>query len=438
MLTRRRTAVVALLAALAIGLGACGGSTSGGSTAGGQGSGMQPAQQTVTLRLLTMKQAAYSDQDVQAMAKGFEETHPGVQVDITFVPYESLHDKITADQASGSGVYDVVLIDGMWTGEFARAGFIRDVTDRWTPAMQSGIFESSKDIVRFNGRLYGVPWINDTKFLFYNKQMLAQAGIQQPPKTWEELLADARLLKQKGIVQYPIAWSWAQAEAVICDFGQLMFSEGGHFLDEKNQPAFQTDGGLQALQFMVQTLKDGLSNPHSISYLEDDVRQVFSQGQAAFALNWTYMYALANDPKQSKVAGQVGVVPTPAFSGKPAVGINGGMGLAITKSSAHPDLAWQLIETMSSEPVENKYAALSLPIWKDSYQQQSVIATGPELVQAAESQFARMESRPNVPWYNQMSTELQKDIQSALLMQATPQQALQRAADFTRQLAQQQ
>lgn len=429
MQVQRWTPVVALLVAMTIGLSACGGAAPSRSG--------QAGKQPVTLRLLTMKQAAYSDQDVQAMVRGFEKDHPDVTVNVTFVPYESLHDKITADQASGSGVYDVVLIDGMWTGEFARAGFIRNVTDKWDAHMQSGIFESSKDIVRYDGKLYGVPWINDTKFLFYNKQMLAQAGIQEPPKTWEELIADAKLLKQKDIVQYPIAWSWAQAEAVICDFGQLAFSEGGQFLNGTGQPAFQTDGGLEALKFMVQTLKDGLSNPHSISYLEDDVRQVFSQGQAAFALNWTYMYALANDPKQSKVAGQVGVVPTPSFGGKPAIGINGGMGLAITKSSSHPDLAWELIKYMSSEPVENKYAALSLPIWRDSYKQQSVISTAPELVKAAEIQFSRMESRPNVPWYNQMSTELQKDIQSALLMQTTPEQALQRAADFTRQLSQQ-
>ena len=46
------------------------------------------------------------------------------------------------------------------------------------------------------------------------------------------------------------------------------------------------------------------------------MRKVFSNGDAAFALNWTYMYNLANDPKESKIAGQVGIVPAPGVAGK--------------------------------------------------------------------------------------------------------------------------
>ncbi len=58
-----------------------------------------------------------------------------------------------------------------------------------------------------------------------------------------------------------------------------------------------------------------MTNPSSREYLKEDVRKVFSNGEAAFALNWTYMYALANDPKQSKVAGQVGIEPAPGVDG---------------------------------------------------------------------------------------------------------------------------
>ena len=75
-------------------------------------------------------------------------------------------------------------------------------------------------------------------------------------------------------------------------------------------------GALDAINYMEQTMKDGLTNPNSREYLEEDVRKVFSNGDAAFALNWTYMYAMANDPAQSKVAGKVGIVPAPGVQGK--------------------------------------------------------------------------------------------------------------------------
>src|SRR6185437_7381386 len=163
------------------------------------------------------------------------------------------------------------------------------------------------------------------KYLFYNKEILEKAGIQNPPKTWAELAEQAKLIKDKGILETPISWSWAQAEAVICDYTTLVSAYKGDFLKD-GKPAFQTDGGLDALNYMVESYAAGLTNPNSKEFLEEDVRRVFQNGEAAFALNWTYMYNMANDPKESKVAGKVGVVPAPGVDGKSEVSaVNGSM-----------------------------------------------------------------------------------------------------------------
>src|SRR5262249_38484682 len=143
--------------------------------------------------------------------------------------------------------------------------------------------------------------------------------------------------KEKGIVKYPIVWSWAQAEAIICDYTTLVDAYKGEFF-QGGKPVFDQGGGLEAMQYMEQTMKDGITNPNSREYLEEDVRKVFSSGEAAFALNWTYMYNLANDPKESKVAGQVDLVPAPGVAGlTQASAVNGSMGLGITANSANAD-----------------------------------------------------------------------------------------------------
>ena len=59
--------------------------------------------------------------------------------------------------------------------------------------------------------------------------MLDKAGIKAPPKTWAELVAQAKIIKQKGIVKFPIVWSWAQAEALICDYTTLVAAYKGDF-----------------------------------------------------------------------------------------------------------------------------------------------------------------------------------------------------------------
>lgn len=386
-----------------------------------------PVLADTTLNALFMAQAAYSEANIRSMTADFTKAHPDIKVNLEFVPYEGLHDKTVLAQGSGSG-YDVVLFDVIWPAEYAKNHILRDVTDKITPAMKEGVLPGAWTTVKYQDAYYGMPWILDTKYLFYNKKMLKEAGIEKPPATWAELQSDAEIIKKKGIVQYPIAWSWSQAEAAICDYTTLLSAYGGSFFKD-GKPVFDQDGGLKALQYMVDSYKSGVTNPNSKEFLEEDVRHVFENGQAAFALNWTYMYNLANDPKTSKVAGEVGVVPAPGVPGISKVSaVNGSMGLGITSTSKHPDEAWQYITFMTSQKEQNAYAKLSLPIWASSYDDPAVAEGQASLIAAAKISLAAMYPRPMTPDYQALSAGLQQAIQKALLGQQTPQEALEQAA----------
>ncbi|WP_131194609.1 extracellular solute-binding protein [Lichenihabitans psoromatis] len=378
-----------------------------------------------TLNALFMAQAAYSDNDVRNMTHDFEKANPGTTVNLEFVPYEALFDKIVASKAAGGSGYDVVLYDVIWPAAFARDGVLRDVTDRVKANIDTAkVFDGAWSTSLFDGKYYGLPWILDTKYLFYNTDMLAKAGIATPPKTWDELLADAKIIKDKKIVEYPIVWSWSQAEAVVCDYATITAAHGGTYYKD-GKPAFDQGGSLDAVKYMVQSLKDGVSNPNSKEYLEEDVRKVFSAGNAAFALNWTYAYAKANDPAESKIVGKVGVVPAPGVAGHTeASAVNGSMGLGITAGSSHPDLGWKYISFLTSQEVQNKYAQLSLPIWKSSYDDPAVTKGQEPLVAAAKTAISVMSLRPVTPSYQEVSTILQAQIQNALTDKATPDAAL--------------
>jgi multiple sugar transport system substrate-binding protein len=381
-----------------------------------------------TLNALFMAQAAYSEADVRAMTDAFTTANPDVKVNLEFVPYEGLHDKTILAQGSGGG-YDVVLFDVIWPAEYAANNVLVDISDRITPEMKSGVLPGAWTTVEYDGKQYGMPWILDTKYLFYNKEILEKAGIESPPKTWEELRTQAQTIKDKGLLDAPIVWSWAQAEAAICDYTTLVSAYGGSFLQD-GKPAFQTDGGLDALTYMAESYNSGLTNKNSKEFLEEDVRRVFQNGEAAFALNWTYMYNLANDPKESKVAGKVGVVPAPGIEGKSTVSaVNGSMGLGVTTTSKHPDEAWNYVSFMTSQETQNAYAKLSLPIWASSYDDPAVTADQEELIAAAKVGLAAMYPRPTTPRYQELSAALQQAIQVTLLGQATPEEALKTAAE---------
>jgi multiple sugar transport system substrate-binding protein len=379
-----------------------------------------------TINALFMSQAAYSKSDIQAMTDEFSKANPSIKVNLEFVPYEALHDKIIAAKGAGANGYDVVLYDVIWPAEFAKFGVLKDVTSKIDPSLNKQVFSGAWTTVISNNKYWGMPWILDTKYLYYNKKILKAAGISQPPKTLQELSDQALLIKQKGLVKFPIVWSWSQSEALICDYTTLVSGFKGKFFDGK-KPQFSQDGAFHAVNYMKKTLDDGISNPNSKEYLEEDVRKVFSNGDAAFALNWTYMYNQANDPKQSKVAGDVGVIPMPGATTSDVGAVNGSMGLGITANSQHPDEDWQYISYLTSQKVQNKYAKLSLPIWKSSYDDPAVQAGQTELVAAAKLALNGMLARPETASYPQLSNILQQNLQKVLQGNTDPASAMQQA-----------
>lgn len=375
------------------------------------------------LNALFMSQAAYSESDVRAMTSDFEKAHPDVSVNLEFVPYEALHDKIIAARGAGSNGYDVVLFDDMWPAEFAKFGLLKDITSTVSADEKGKVFDGAWSTVSWDKKLWGMPWILDTKYLFYNKAMLAKAGIANPPTSWAQVMEQSKILQDKGIVKYPLVWSWSQAEALVCDYTTLVSAFGGQFY-QNGKLNFSDPGSVKAVTFMKESLDKGVTNPNSREYLEEDVRKVFSNGDAAFALNWTYMYNMANDAKQSKVAGEVGIVPAPSEMPGKVAAMNGSMGLGVTQASPHQGEALEFVRYLTSQPVQDKYAKLSLPIWKSSYDDPAVQKGQEPLIAAAKKSLDVMLMRPITADYSRLSNGLQQQLQQVLQGQQTPQSAM--------------
>jgi multiple sugar transport system substrate-binding protein len=414
-LARRGVQVIGIAAAAALALAGC--SVTGvTSTDGAAGSG------TGTINALFMKQAAYSDTDIATMISDFEKANPKIKVKPTFVSYEALHDKIVT--AAPSGTYDVVLMDVIWPAEFATKGIVADISKRIPASWKTDMLGGALGTAFYNGKYYGAPWFPSTKLFFYNTELLQKVGATQSDlNTWDSVLAVAKKLKAAG-VQYPISWSWSQSEALICDYTQLLGAFGGQFTDASGQLVINKGPGVQALQWMVDSMKDGLTNPASTTFLEDDVSKSMAQGQTAFGLNWESTFRDLNDPSISKVVNKVGVMQTPAGPSGDRPGVNGSMALGIGANSKHQDAAWKLIEYLSGQAVQDKFVKSSLPVWKASYKNQAIVATNPEVFAAAGPTYDSMILRPPVPNYNAVSQIIQVELQNALLGKKTPQQAM--------------
>jgi multiple sugar transport system substrate-binding protein len=384
-----------------------------------------------------MEQAGATVDEMNAIVGEFNTANPDVMVEIEYVSYDALHDKITTSMASTPPAYDVFLADDIWYAEFSKAGYVMDATDRITQDMRDKIFAAAWDITTVDGKVYGMPWLLDEKYFFYNEKLLNEAGFSAPPTTWEELVEQSIAIKDQGIAEYPIVWSWGQYEAAICDWVILLYGNGGSLMDASGAPAFNNEAGVETLNWMIQSIDDGITNPASISYVEEDVRNVFSQGKAVFAVNWNYMYDLVNfNTDESQVTGQIKMALMPAFagSGVESASINGSMGFSVAATSPNKDAAWKYVEFLTSEDVQNRYSAHLLPIWQTSFEGENLTKlegytpANATTVPMFNAQFPFAHVRPKVPYYPEASKTLQLALQEALTKQKTPEQALNDAA----------
>jgi len=395
-----------------------------------------PAGEKVTLRALFMKQAGYQEEDIVGITNEFKAANPNYEVQLDFVTYEALHDKIVTAAAAKSGAYDVVLVDCIWPAEFAAAGFILDVSDKISEDMKKDIWPGALEAISYQGKFYGMPWLNDVLYFYYNEEMLKAAGFDEAAKTWEEAYTQGMAAKEKGLVKYPFIEYFQQEEGLTIAYAYYMAAFGGKFFDEHNQPTFNSPEGLAALEYMVRGVKEGFYNPASFESTYEEVRRTFSQGEALFSVNWTYQFNLSNDPAESKIAGKSKITIMPGQVLTSAT-INGGMGLSVMADSKHPDEAWQYILFLSSPDVQKRYAKNALPIWISLFDDPALIAEQPVMIPVSREAYKFIVNRPLVPFYSEFSEIMARELQAALTSQKTAQQALDAAEAEVAKIAEQ-
>ncbi|HPD88381.1 MAG TPA: extracellular solute-binding protein [Oscillospiraceae bacterium] len=431
---KKLLSLIALVLALTLCFGGCAGTTEeSSSTPEAETSGTENAD-VVTINILSSDDFAGFRTSV---IPEFEATHPGIKINFQSVGYDALHQKEVTALAAGTDTYDVVDVDCIWTPEYVTNGYIECVDDRITDEMKTGILDVCMDILRYDDKMYGLPMFNDLFFMYYNKEILENAGITELPETWEEYDQVCQQLQTSGACEYGSAYGWAQAEGLICYYMDYVCAFGGSLQDADMNPTINTPENVAALQFMVDSLyTTKTTDPASITSDDRNAIELFSQGRLPFCINWSFAWGQFNDPTQSQVVDKVGVMLIPGHGDIRSAACAGSMGLAIASTSQHKDEAWEFISFLASKEIQKRQAIEggSLPIWADLYQDEELLAQHPAAAEMVE-QSTMAYNRPSFVYYNEFSTVLQVEIQNALTQAKTPEQALADAQTQVEQIA---
>ena len=262
---------------------------------------------------------------------------------------------------TGASGPDVYTLDVIWPG-MLNENFI-DLKPYFANEISGG-FPAITANFTVDNKLVAVPYDANIGLLYYRTDLLREYGYREPPKTWDELeimaariqageRAKAQRVKtaQKTKKQFwGFVWQGAFTEALTCNALEWQASEGGGQIIEKDKTiSVNNPGTIRAWQRAARWV--GSISPASVvGYKEWDALNLWVAGDAAFMRNWTVGYVDSVAP-ESLIRDKFDVSLLPA--GKAGrVGTLGGTGLAISRFSAHPREALELVRYLTSTDIQ--------------------------------------------------------------------------------------
>ncbi len=242
---------------------------------------------------------------------------------------------------------DVMMLDVIWPGQLASN--LLDLTPKLGDASQQHYPNIvANDTV--NGMLVAMPFFSDFGILYYRSDLLQKYNISAPPTSWDDLGQQAMTImngeKGSNSTFGGFVFQGSAYEGLTCDALEWLASTGGGMIVENGQATVNNPQAVATLNMMKGWV--GTIAPRGVTtYQEEDARNVFQTGNAAFMRNWPYAYALGA-ASDSPIKGKFDVAPLPASSGQQPVGCIGGWALAVSKYSKNPDASVEFVRYLTS------------------------------------------------------------------------------------------
>jgi sorbitol/mannitol transport system substrate-binding protein len=201
----------------------------------------------------------------------------------------------------------------------------------------------------YDNKLYALPFYGESSMIFYNKKMFAAAGLKMPAEpTWDQIREFARKLHNPAKKQYGIALrglpGWGE---VMAPLDTVINTWGGKWFDQDWQPQLDSQEFHDAVSFYVNLLHDyGVPGAANNGFSES--LTMLAQGQAAMWIDATVAAGFLEDPKQSKVVGNVGFAMAPYEKVKKGYHWLWSWAYAIPTTSKHPAEALQFLTWCTS------------------------------------------------------------------------------------------
>ncbi len=392
-----------------IGAAGCGGG-GGNNAAGKNTSGRGP---------ITYVQGKDNNNVVRPTIDKWNASHPNEKV--TFKEQsdsaDAQHDDLVQHFQAKDANYDVVDVDVVWTAEFAAKGWLQPLTGQFA-LDTSKLLPATVKTGTYNNTLYAAPQSSDGGLLYYRKDL-----VPNPPKTWDEMMADCSIAKQNNMDCY--AGQYAKYEGLTVNAAEAINTAGGQIVKSDGRtPNVDTPEANKGLSMLVTAYKNGNIPQQAITYQEEQGRQSFEAGKLLFLRNWPYVYSLATTDGSSVVKDKFGIAPLPGLTG-PGASSLGGHNAAISAFSAHKATAFDFIKYLESEDRQtfNATQGSLAPVIASLYDDPALVQKLPYLP-VLKTSILNAVPRPVTPFYPAVTKAIEDNAYAAIKGDKSVDQAL--------------
>jgi len=359
---------------------------------------------------------------IQALVDRYNEEHPEVDIQNVFVGWGELLPKLQLAVAGGDRP-DLAAADMVWMPYLAQSGALVPLNSfiETSEVAIDDFYAALLDVNTYNDQYYGLPVSTNNLELFINMDLFEAAGLdpETPPTTWAELkdYATQCANPDEGIIGMELFTQ--PGEGLTWQFQVYLWQAGGDFLNEElTQAAFNSESGLQALQFWLDLIDSG-------AYTISDWG-LFGQGQACMVMDGSWMVGIWADTAPFEWT--TAQMPYPE-NGEPATNMGGEHIFILSDDEAKQQAAWDFINWFTSPEVQLEWdmATGFMPV-RDS------VATNPDYqawIQENEPRllpFVEMQqyahNRPPVEQYSELSDVFSAMLERAIYGQMSPEEAL--------------
>ncbi|HEX7091969.1 MAG TPA: sugar ABC transporter substrate-binding protein [Longimicrobiales bacterium] len=332
---------------------------------------------------------------VRELVPEFERRHPGIRVRVQQIPWTAAHEKLLTAFV-GEATPDVAQLGNTWVPEFVALGALEELgpwVARSSVIREEAVFPGIWDTNVVDGRLYGIPWYVDTRVLFYRTDILAAAGYDSVPSTWEGWREALRRMKAvMGPDRHPILLptnEWPQPVILGMQGGAPLLRDGGRYGNFRD-PRFRA-----GFEFYVRLFREGLAPAVSASEIANRYQE-FAEGNVAMMITGPWEIGEFRRRLPAELQDRWMTAPLPGPDG-PGLSLAGGSSLVVFRSSPRKDAAWKLIEFLSEPAQQVRFYELTgdLPPRREAWADPA-LASNP-YARAFREQLERVMPLPKVP-----------------------------------------